>query len=107
MLRDAYISLLEYRGSALSLSEKLFAQSRTPLGLFLSHLTVPGLRVPTPGGGRSLQSTLSRKVTTALNRALHQQNVFLPRPPATVARMTQVGLGTARNFSSRPIFQNL
>jgi len=57
-------------------------------------------------GQASIQNGLSFPVRTALARPLPR--LFLPRPPAIPRCTTQVGLGTARNFSSaRPIFQNL
>jgi hypothetical protein len=99
-------------------TQKLFTQSRNFLARFFNHLTAPGLRIPTtPSVSHSLHSTargyasvqqgFSFPVRTALARPL--QTNFLPRAPTAVPRcVTQVGLGTARNFSSgRPIFQNL
>ena len=101
-------------------TQKLFTQTRSALARFVAHLTAPGLRVPNaPSVARSfhgaahaqaratIQQGFSFPVRTALSRPL--QSHFLPRAPTVVPRsMTQVGLGTARNFSSgRPIFQNL
>ncbi|RDB24013.1 hypothetical protein Hypma_008649 [Hypsizygus marmoreus] len=99
-------------------AQKLFTQSRNLLAQFFNHLTAPGLRAPTaPSISRSfhgaarvhttIQQGFSLPARVALSRPL--QPHFLPRAPAAVPRaMTQVGLGTARNFSTgRPIFQNL
>lgn len=100
-------------------AHKLFTQSRSILARFFDLLTAPGLRAPYAArsmhsgiGSRAtsatIQNGLSFPMRTAFNRTLHKQKTFLPRGPAPVARMTQVGLGTARNFcSGRPIFQNL
>ena len=99
-------------------TQRLFTQSRNLLARFFNHLTSPGLHIPTtPTVGGSLHSSargyasiqhgFSFPVRTALARGV--QTHILPRAPAPVPRyLTQVGLGTARNFSSgRPIFQNL
>ncbi|KAF8910989.1 hypothetical protein CPB84DRAFT_1763070 [Gymnopilus junonius] len=109
-------------------SHKLFSASKNALQRFFTHLTAPGLRLPTqlseaygigarslhqPLRGSGIQSGLSLSTRHALtNNALRRQaHTFLPQVPTFPARcggVTQVGLGTARNFSSaRPIFQNL
>ncbi|KAG6865619.1 hypothetical protein C0991_000906 [Blastosporella zonata] len=96
---------------------KLFSQSRHIITRFFDLLTAPGIRVPTPSTvsqtlkgavrGSTIQQGFSFHVKNSLGRTLHSPS--LPRPPRTVPRgIAQVGLGTARNFSSaRPIFQNL
>ncbi|KAG6845694.1 hypothetical protein H0H87_004955 [Tephrocybe sp. NHM501043] len=96
---------------------KLFSKSRHIITQFFNLLTAPGIRVPTPatvgrelnGAARSptIQQGFSIHVKNSLNRSLH--STFLPRAPRPVPRgIAQVGLGTARNFSSaRPLFQNL
>lgn len=99
-------------------TQKLFTQSRNLLSQFFNHLTAPGLRVPTSSpvarslqtaarGHATIQQGFSLPVRTALSRPLHSH--ILPRAPAALPRtVAQLGLGTARNFSSsRPIFQNL
>ena len=99
-------------------TQRLFIRSRNFLARFFYHLTTTGLHIPTtPTVGRSLHSTargyasiqhgFSFPVRTTLARGV--QTHFLPHAPAPAPRyLTQVGLGTARNFSSgRPIFQNL
>ncbi|KAF5386959.1 hypothetical protein D9615_001945 [Tricholomella constricta] len=99
-------------------TQKLFSQSRHIVTRFFNLLTAPGLRVPTtPTVGHSIHNAARRYSTiqqgfsfhlrTALARSSKSQ--FLPRAPTKVPRgIVQVGLGTARNFSSsRAIFQNL
>ncbi|KAF8515890.1 hypothetical protein JB92DRAFT_2912991 [Gautieria morchelliformis] len=54
----------------------------------------------------SIRQSLSLPARIALSRPLRAPS--LPRVPRVPGNVTQVGLGTARNFStSRPIFQNL
>lgn len=91
---------------------KLFSQSRHFLVQFFAQLTAPGVRLPALQSSRSLytgRTGLSNiRAGFAPLRTAAQRTLFLPHGPRPVARMTQVGLGTARNFSSsRPIFQNL
>jgi len=97
-----------------SFTQKLLSQTRIALTRFFTHLTAPGIGVQPSftrslhqAGRTSIQQGLSFPVRTALSRPLQAQ--FLPRAPPSIPRtITQVGLGTARNFSSgRPIFQNL
>lgn len=94
--------------------QRLSTYSRNLFSRFFSILTTPGtLRSPSTSASRSLhlprptiQQRLSLPVRTSLSRPLHAP--YLPRVPAVPRCTTQVGLGTARNFSSgRPIFQNL
>ncbi|KAJ3517180.1 hypothetical protein NLJ89_g672 [Agrocybe chaxingu] len=107
---------------------KLFSVSKNFLQRFFAYLTTPGFRGPTHFadvvGPRSLHNAafrgsticdgLSLPVRQALkNNAIRRQaNTFLPRAPAPApprcGGVAQVGLGTARNFSTgRPIFQHL
>lgn len=103
-------------------SHKLFTQSRNFLTRIFNHLTAPGLRVPThihnggAGAARSLHSGATPTIRSGLSFHARvalssgpRHNIFLPRPPSPGVRVaTNVGLGTARNFSTaRPIFQNL
>ncbi|TFK34846.1 hypothetical protein BDQ12DRAFT_688942 [Crucibulum laeve] len=98
-----------------STTQKLFTQTRTLLAQFFTHLTAPGLHVPTYAhnvGSRSLhtagRATIQSGFSLPVRTALARQNIFLPRAPAPIRNVAQVGLGTARNFSSsRPLFQNL
>ncbi|KDR81671.1 hypothetical protein GALMADRAFT_207112 [Galerina marginata CBS 339.88] len=104
---------------------KLFSASKNLLQRFFTHLTAPGFRIPSylyengtrslhnPVRGYTIQSGLSLPARHALrNNALQRQaKTFLPRAPPVPPRcggVAQVGLGSARNFSTvRPIFQNL
>jgi len=110
-------------------TNKLFSISRNLFQKFFTHLTAPGLKVPTHHlpdtiGSRSLHtsvlraSTIQSRLSTAVryslrNNALQRQaNMFLPRGhgpvPPRFGGVAQVGLGMARNFSTgRPIFQHL
>ncbi|KAF5358144.1 hypothetical protein D9756_001956 [Leucocoprinus leucothites] len=102
-------------------AHKLFSQTRNIWTQIFNQLTAPGLRVPTylhntsTGAARSLHSSgtvptiksgLSFHARTALSSG---PRYHLPRPPHVGVQVaTNVGLGTARNFSTaRPIFQNL
>jgi len=109
---------------------KLFSTTKNFLQRFYTHLTTPGFRTPThltqtlqfgarslhntPLRGNTIKSSLPLPAREALrNNALHRQaNTFLPRgpnpAPPRFGGVAQVGLGTARNFSTgRPIFQHL
>ncbi|KAF9052881.1 hypothetical protein BJ165DRAFT_809565 [Panaeolus papilionaceus] len=110
-------------------SHKLFSASKNFLQRFITHLTTPGFRAPTffndivrssrslynPNLHRaSIQNGFSLPVRNALHTSAlrRQANTFLPRGNGPVAvrcgGVSQVGLGTARNFSTgRPIFQHL
>ncbi|KXN82627.1 hypothetical protein AN958_02478 [Leucoagaricus sp. SymC.cos] len=99
---------------------KLFTHYRNFFTRIFNRLATPGVRVPTclhntgagssrslhAGAGPTIQSGLSFHARTALSSG---SRPFLPRPPSPGVRVaTNVGLGTARNFSTaRPIFQNL
>lgn len=55
-----------------------------------------------------IKQNLSFPVRTALSRPLIQQRLFLPQAPVVPRHIAEVGLGTARKFSTaRPIFQHL
>ena len=97
--------------------EKVVNTTRNVLTRFFAHLTAPGLRAPStsfPTTPRSLYTasrTRAQGIHANLSFPTRQtlaRGPFLPRAPAVQRSVTQVGLGTARNFSStRPIFQNL
>ncbi|KAJ7781581.1 hypothetical protein B0H16DRAFT_1298996 [Mycena metata] len=99
------------RPQATHLGHKLLTHTRLALTRFIGHLTTPG--TGTVSAARSfhavnpsIQQRLSFTARTTLARPLAPQ--FLPRAPVVPRTMTQVGLGTARNFSSgRPLFQQL
>lgn len=96
-------------------SQQLVNSSKNVLTQIFSHLTAPGLAEPhllhaahsvRAGGARSIQSSLSLPARHALGRPLGAP--VLPRAPTVPRGVTQVGLGTARNFhAARPIFANL
>ncbi|KAJ7678587.1 hypothetical protein B0H14DRAFT_3064040 [Mycena olivaceomarginata] len=93
-------------------AKKLLTQTRLALTRFVGHLTAPGLGNTVSvarsfhAANPSIHQRLSFAARTTLARPV--QSRFLPRGPVVPRGMTQVGLGTARNFSSgRPIFQQL
>ncbi|THH31543.1 hypothetical protein EUX98_g2659 [Antrodiella citrinella] len=103
-----------------SAAQAVFKRTRTLLTSFVSHLTAPGTTFSRPAGipavGRSLyppathargiHNGLSFAVRYSLGRPTHLP--YLPRAPAVPRNVAQVGLGTARSFSTgRPIFQSL
>ncbi|KAJ7085859.1 hypothetical protein C8R43DRAFT_1051477 [Mycena crocata] len=93
------------------LGRRLLTQTRLALGRFVTHLTTPGTGSVSVtrsfhAANPSIQQRLSFAARTTLSRPLQPR--FLPRGPLVPRTMTQIGLGTARNFSSgRPIFQQL
>ncbi|KAJ7826897.1 hypothetical protein B0H14DRAFT_2816427 [Mycena olivaceomarginata] len=100
------------RPQAAGLGQKLLTQTRLALTRFVGHLTAPGLGNTVSvarsfhAANPSIHQRLSFAARTTLARPV--QSRFLPRGPVVPRGMTQVGLGTARNFSSgRPIFQQL
>ncbi|TFY83100.1 hypothetical protein EWM64_g904 [Hericium alpestre] len=118
--RSIHVSAFTPRASAqtnLSTAQRLLHQTRGLFQAFVGHLTTPGtLRGSGSGHGfhsavratraPTIQQNLSFGTRLALSRPLGAPK--LPRPPVVPRSVTQVGLGTARNFSSgRPIFQNL
>ncbi|KAJ7672098.1 hypothetical protein B0H17DRAFT_184549 [Mycena rosella] len=100
------------RPQATNLGQRLLSQTRNALTRFVTHLTTPGTGTISVArsfhaANPSIQQRLSFAARTTLARPLHGGQ-FLPRAPVVPRGMTQVGLGTARNFSSsRPIFQQL
>ncbi|KAE9398353.1 hypothetical protein BT96DRAFT_920892 [Gymnopus androsaceus JB14] len=100
-------------------AKRIASQTRTLLSCFIGHLTAPGLsahspvsvpqaaRGSAPGRMSSIQERLSFTARHTLSRPA--QPLFFPRGPAAPSRsIAQVGLGTARNFSTgRSVFQNL
>ena len=97
----------------------LFKQAKSFISTVVGHLTTPGTFASSahiPPSSRSLldnahrfpsiQQRLSPTTRFTLSRPLGAP--YLPRAPAVPRSMFQVGLGTARNFSTaRPIFDNL
>ncbi|KAI0093795.1 hypothetical protein BDY19DRAFT_918978 [Irpex rosettiformis] len=96
-------------------------QARTLLTRVVGELTAPGAfnlatHVPYSSSGPSystnpfrfstIQQRLNGPTRVTLSRPLWAP--YVPRAPAMPRNVTQLGLGTARNFSSaRPLFQNV
>ncbi|KAH9977315.1 hypothetical protein BGW80DRAFT_1288584 [Lactifluus volemus] len=99
-----------------SFASRALHRSRNIINAFIGHLTTPGtLRGQVPAS-RSIQSAASRMPTIETNLSLPVRRALsmpmgaprLPRPPAVPRSVAQVGLGTARNFTTgRPIFQSI
>lgn len=99
--------------------QAIFRQAKTFLSTVVGHLTAPGTFASPahiPHGSRSLMENAARfpsiqqrlPPTTrfALSRPLGAP--YLPRAPSVPRSIVQVGLGTARNFSTaRPLFDNI
>lgn len=102
-----------------SLSQRLLSQTRSALNQFLGHLTAPALRsnVATTSvrsihvRPAAIQDRLSLAARTKVQslQGMRTGGPFFPRAPAVPGRsVTQVGLGSARNFTTgRAVFQNL
>ena len=119
--RSIHIPAFAPRPSAnLTTAQTAFRHARTLVSRFFDHLTTPGtLRAPIPAGNAgsrafhvhsarmpTIQQRLSGPARHVLSRPL--ATPFLPRGPVVPRHITEVGLGTARNFSTgRPIFQHL
>lgn len=109
---------------------RLFSITKNVLQRLFTHLTTPGFRTPTYFAqglqtgksslhnaafrGNPIQNGLSFATRASLkaNALRRQANMFLPRapntPPPRCGGITQVGLGTVRNFTTgRPIFQQV
>ncbi|TBU24805.1 hypothetical protein BD311DRAFT_765814 [Dichomitus squalens] len=100
-------------------AQAVFRHARTAISRFVAHLTTPGtLRssVHVPSGARAYHGPATRMPTINDRLSFPARQIlsrplavpFLPRPPTVPRHITQVGLGTARNFSTgRPVFQHL
>ena len=98
------------------LASRVLNRTRTLFNAFVGHLTAPS-KLQAPGAvPRSMHSVASRMPTIENNLSLPIRHALsvrmgasrLPRPPAVPRSIAQVGLGTARNFSTgRPIFQSI
>lgn len=101
---------------------QLFTSTRNFVTTIFTRLSAPGVRVPrniphsssrvlqSGSSTPSIRSGLSLPARHALHSKAFGAGTFLPRAPMSPRPpvATQLGLGTARNFSSsRPIFQNL
>ncbi|KAK7449746.1 hypothetical protein VKT23_013221 [Stygiomarasmius scandens] len=102
--------------SASGTAKRILSETRTFLTRLVGHLTAPGLQHPYashavrgagPGRMASIKQRMSYPVRNALARPV--QPLFFPHAPTFVNRsVVQVGLGSARKFSSsRPLFQNI
>jgi hypothetical protein len=99
-----------------SFTSRALHRTRNIFNAFVGHLTTPStLRVPGPAS-RSMQSVALRMPKIENNLSLPVRHALsmpmgaprLPRPPTVPRSISQVGLGTARNFTTgRPIFQNI
>lgn len=103
-----------------SFTQRLFSQTKTAVGRYFALLAAPA-RVgvtTTPGSinnaahlarsnALSIQQTFTAQARQAVGRPFGAYHI--PKAPGSTPRsISQVGLGTARNFhSSRPLFQNL
>ncbi|KAI0293409.1 hypothetical protein BC826DRAFT_1015357 [Russula brevipes] len=77
---------------------RVLHRTRTILNAFVGHLTTPGTLRPPGAAPRTLQSAASRMPRIESNWSL----------PVRHTLIAQVGLGTARNFTTgRPIFQSI
>ncbi|KAK0189285.1 hypothetical protein F5146DRAFT_1003223 [Armillaria mellea] len=98
-------------------ARRILSTAKQIASRFYVHLTAPGLGVRRassvaqsihgglPGRIPSIQHRMSHSVRYTLARPL--QHHFIPRGPVVPRTVTQVGLGTARNFSSgRVLFEN-
>ncbi|KAG7444541.1 uncharacterized protein BT62DRAFT_934183 [Guyanagaster necrorhizus] len=115
---SAHPNLLPPGTSTGNTARRILSTARQIASRFYAHLTAPGLGVHRPssvarsihGGGLpgripSIQQRMSHSVRYNLSRPL--QHYFIPRGPVVPRTITQVGLGTARNFSSgRVLFEN-
>ena len=97
-------------------TSRVLQRSRTIINAFVGHLTAPSkLRAP-GAASRSMQTVATRVPKIENNLSLPVRHALstrmgasrLPRPPVVPRSIAQVGLGTARNFTTgRPIFQNI
>ena len=98
------------------LTSRVLQRTRTIFNAFVGHLTAPS-KLRAPGAApRFMQTVATRVPKIENNLSLPVRHALstrmgaprLPRPPAVPRSIAQVGLGTARNFTTgRPIFQNI
>ena len=98
------------------LTSRVLQRTKTIFNAFVGHLTAPS-KLRAPGSvSRSVQTVATRVPKIENNLSLPVRHALstrmgaprLPRPPAVPRSVAQVGLGTARNFTTgRPIFQNI
>ena len=99
-----------------SFTSRALHRTRTIFNAFVGHLTAPGTHLVPSRAPRSVHSVAGRTPTIESSLSLPVRHALsvrmgsprLPRPPAVPRSIAQVGLGTARNFTTgRPIFQNI
>ncbi len=99
-----------------SFASRTLHRTKTFINAFVGHLTTPGTHLVPGRAPRSLHSVAPRIPTIENNLSLPVRHALsmrmasprLPHPPAVPRNIAQVGLGTARNFTTgRPIFQNI
>lgn len=98
------------------LTTRVLQRTRTIFNAFVGHLTAPS-KLQAPGAApRFMQTAATRVPKIENNLSLPVRHALsmrmgaprLPHPPAVPRSIAQVGLGTARKFSTgRPIFQNI
>ncbi|KAI0279849.1 hypothetical protein BGY98DRAFT_966901, partial [Russula aff. rugulosa BPL654] len=97
-------------------ASRVLQRTRTIFNAFVGHLTAPS-KLPAPSAApRFMQTVATRVPKIENNLSLPVRHALstrmgaprLPRPPTVPRSIAQVGLGTARNFTTgRPIFQNI
>ncbi|KAI0261085.1 hypothetical protein BC834DRAFT_845829 [Gloeopeniophorella convolvens] len=99
-----------------SFTSRALHRTKNLLNAFVGHLTTPGTMHVPGATSRTVHSAAHRIPTIENNLSLHVRHALsrpmgaprLPRPPAVPRGIAQVGLGTARNFTTgRPIFQSI
>ncbi|KAF8274262.1 hypothetical protein EI94DRAFT_1523968, partial [Lactarius quietus] len=99
-----------------SFASRALHRTKNIFNAFVGHLTTPGTHLVPGRTPRSVHSVAGRTPTIENNLSLPVRHALsvrmgsprLPRPPAVPRSISQVGLGTARNFTTgRPIFQNI
>ncbi len=99
-------------------ARRILTSARSFLSRAIVHLTAPGIGAHhvasmsrsihggLPGRMPTIQQRMTGPMRYTLSRPAHMP--YFPRAPTVPRTMTQVGLGTARNFSSgRILFQNV
>jgi hypothetical protein len=97
-------------------ASRVLQRTRTIFNAFVGHLTAPSKLLPPGAAPRFMQTVATRMPKIENNLSLPVRHALstrmgaprLPRPPTVPRCIAQVGLGTARNFTTgRPIFQNI
>jgi hypothetical protein len=98
------------------ITSRVIQRTRTIFNAFVGHLTAPS-KLPAPGAAPRCMQTVATRVPKIENNfslpvrhalSTRMGSARLPRAPAVPRSIAQVGLGTARNFTTgRPIFQSI